>query len=109
MREAILHFSFSIQHVLQVVGVSLLVGMGLLAFGAWLRRMGVFAVARRLLWSVRGAFLALALFGFILWAGTKPNLGLGPLPQLGGGETNVVEHAITPAQVTPEGTSVRMR
>ena len=99
MRDFILQFSCSIQHFLLVAGVSLLIGMGLLAFGAWLRRMGVFAVARRLLWSARGAFLALALFGFIVWAGTKPNLGLGPLLQLGDGETNEVEHVITPSQV----------
>ena len=94
MREAILQFSFSIQQFLQVAGVSLLVGMGLLVFGVWLHRLGVFAVARRLLWSVRGAFLALALFGFIVWAGTKPNLGPGPLSQLGGEETNAVECVI---------------
>ena len=99
MREAVLDFLFSIQQFLQVVGVSLLVGMGLLVFGVWLHRMGVFAVARRVFWSARGAFLALALFGFILWAGTKPNLGLGPLLQLGDGETNTVEYVISPEQV----------
>ena len=75
MRDAFLHFTLYILHLLQAVGVSLLFGMAVFAFGAWLRRMGVFAVARRLLWSARGAFLALALFGFIVWAGTKPNLG----------------------------------
>jgi hypothetical protein len=85
--------------LLQAVGVSLLFGMAVFAFGAWLRRMGVFAVARRLLCSARGAFLALALFGFIVWAGTKPNLGLGPLLQLGDGETNAVSCVITPSQV----------
>ena len=99
MREAILDLSFSIQHFLQVIGASLLIGMGLLVFGVWLHRMGVFAVARRLLSSARGAFLALALFGLIVWAGTKPNLGLVPLLQLGDGETNVVEYVITPSQV----------
>ena len=99
MREAVLDFSFYIQHFLQAAGVSLLVGMGLFVFGAWLHRMGVFAVSRRLLWSIRGAFLALALVGLIVWAGTKPNLGLVPLLQLGDGETNEVEHVITPSQV----------
>ena len=99
MRDAFLHFTLYILHLLQAVGVSLLFGMAVFAFGAWLRRMGVFAVARRLLWSARGAFLALALFGFIVWAGTKPNLGLGPLLQLGEGETNEVECVITPSQV----------
>ena len=62
MRDAFLHFTLYILHLLQAVGVSLLFGMAVFAFGAWLRRMGVFAVARRLLWSARGAFLALALF-----------------------------------------------
>ena len=99
MREVVLDFSFSIQHFLQVAGVSLLVGMGLLVFGVWLHRMGVFAVARRLISSARGAFLALALFGLIVWAGTKPNLGLVPLLQLGDGESNSVECVITPSQV----------
>ena len=70
MRDAFLHFTFYIFHLLQIVGVSLLVGMGLLVFGVWLHRMGVFAVARRLLWSARGAFLALTLLGLIVWAGT---------------------------------------
>ena len=99
MRDAFLHFTFYILHLLQAVGVSLLFGMAVFAFGAWLRRMGVFAVARRLLWSARGAFLALALFGLIVWAGTKPNLGLGPLLRLGDGETNEVEYVISPEQV----------
>ncbi|MBQ6339932.1 MAG: hypothetical protein IJI36_12385, partial [Kiritimatiellae bacterium] len=79
--------------------MSLLVGMGLLVFGVWLHRMGVFAVVRRMLWSIRGAFLTLALFGLIVWAGTKPNLGLVPLLQLGDGESNSVECVITPSQV----------
>ena len=87
------------QQAVKAVGVSLLFGMAVFAFGAWLRRMGVFAVARRLLWSARGAFLALALFGLIVWAGTKPNLGLGPLLRLGDGETNEVEYVISPEQV----------
>ena len=99
LREAILEFLFSIQQFLLVAGVSLLVGMGLLVFGVWLQRMGVFVVARRMLCSARGAFLALALLGLIAWAGTKSNFGLGPLLQLGGGETNAVECIITPSQI----------
>ena len=85
------------QHASMAVGLAVLGGIAIVAFGAWLRRMGVFAVARRLFGSARGAFLALALLGFVLWAGTKPNPG--PLPQLGDGETNVLEYVITPEQV----------
>ena len=78
MREAFLHFTFYIQQFLQVAGVSILLGMGLLVFGVWLHRMGVFAVARRVFWSARGAFVGLMMFVVVLWAGTKPYLGLGP-------------------------------
>ena len=81
------------------VGLGTLGAIVIFAFGWCLYRLGVFAVARRLLVSVRGMFLALALFGLIVWAGTKPNLGLGPLLQLGDGETNVVEYVISPEQV----------
>ena len=89
----------SFRHAVMIAGLGALGAIVFFAFGCWLHRMGVFAVARRLLWSVRGAFLALALFGFILWAGTKPNLGLGPLPQVGDGEPNAAEHVISPEQV----------
>ena len=56
LREAVLEFSSSIQHFLQVAGVSLLIGMGLLVFGVWLHRLGVLAVARQVFCSVRGVF-----------------------------------------------------
>ena len=87
------------QLVLMYAGLGALGVLAFVAFGAWLDRMGVFAVARRVFWSVRGAFIGLAMFAFVLWAGTKPNLGLGPLLQLGDGETNVVEYSISPEQV----------
>ena len=60
------------QLVLMYAGLGALGVLALVAFGAWLDRMGVFAVARRVFWSVRGAFLGLAMFAFVLWAGTKP-------------------------------------
>ena len=44
-----------LQQAVKAVGVSLLFGMALFAFGAWLRRLGVFAAARRLLVSSSGA------------------------------------------------------
>ena len=98
MREAVLDFSSSFQHFLQVAGLSLLLGMGLLVFGVWVQRKGVFAVARRVLWSARGAFIGLVMFMLVLWAGTKPNLGLFPL-QSGGEGTNSVVHVISQNQV----------
>ena len=98
LREAALEFSSSIQHFLQVAGVSLLIGMGLLVFGVWLHRLGVFAVARQVFCSVRGVFAGAALLALVMWAGMKPNLGLFPL-QSGGEGTNAVVYVISQNQV----------
>ena len=86
------------QRAVMNAGLCALCVLALVAFGAWLDRMGVFAVARRVFWSVRGAFLGLVMFAFVLWAGTKPNLGIFPL-QSGGEGTNAVVYVISQNQV----------
>ena len=90
------------QQAVKDVGLSVLAGMAVLALAAWLGRMGVFGIARRMLCSAKGAALGLVLSGIAIWAGTKPNLCLNPQMLSSGGEaeaTNAAARVIVPAQV----------
>ena len=86
------------QQAVMAAGLCALGALALVAFWTWLDRMGVLAVARRALFSLRGAVLGVVLSVIVLWAGMKPNLGLFPL-QSGGEGTNAVVYVISQNQV----------
>ena len=94
MREVILHFTLYTLHF----SLCALGAIMLFAFGRWLHRLDVFRIARALFCSVKGAAFGILLAVAVAKGGAKLNLGLGPLLQVGS-ETNVVEYAVTPAQV----------
>jgi len=98
MGENILDFLLSIQQVLLFAGIGVLGAIAVGAFGLWLHRLGVFRIARRMFCSVKGAAFGIVLAVAVAKGGAKLNLGHGSLLQAGG-ETNAIEHAVTPAQV----------
>lgn len=98
MGENILDFLLSIQQVLLFAGIGVLGAIAVFAFGWWLHRLGVFRIARSLFCSVKGAAFGIVLAVVVAKGGAKLNLGHGSLLQVVG-ETNVVEYAVTPAQV----------
>ena len=94
MREVILHFTlYTLHFSLCVLGA-----IAVFAFGWWLHRLGVFRIARSLFCSVKGAAFGILLAVVVAKGGAKLNLGHGSLLQVVG-ETNVVEYAVTSAQV----------